>query len=66
MLVYSVHCTVLVYSALWLVYQQLVNTVQCLCTQCTVLPVWSGVLVPEPNHVAQLVHHNTKLVTVLA
>jgi hypothetical protein len=29
-------------------------------------PVWSGVLMPESNHVAQLVHHNAKFVAVLS
>lgn len=30
-----------------------------------VVPVGAGVLVPEPNHVAQLVHYDAKLVAVL-
>ena len=30
-----------------------------------VVPVWSRVLVPETNNVAQLMHHNAKLVAVL-
>jgi hypothetical protein len=29
-------------------------------------PVWSGVLMPESNHVAEFVHHNAKLVAVLS
>ncbi|GFS52910.1 hypothetical protein TNCV_330701 [Trichonephila clavipes] len=31
-----------------------------------IVSIRSGVLVPEAHHVAKLVHHNTKLVAVLA